>query len=536
MTHRTRPSLLAAPAAAVLLLTGCGGGDAAAGSADTSHLRVAYGWYPTCFDYAQSNPFALFGRQVLDTLLSENPDTGELEPYLAESWEAAEDARTFEFTIREGVTFSNGQELTPEVVADNFTTLWDLAEQGVSTTPGTYLRGFDHAEAVDGRTVRVVFDEPNAGFLQANTEGQFGIIAPESLALSPEERCARGTVGSGPFVLEEAVRDERVEYVRRDGYDWAPASFGRTGEAALERITFQIIPEESVRAAGVLAGDHDIAYSITESGLAQAEGDERVHSVLAADRSVVNTLVVNTSDPVLSDPAVRRALQHGIDREELVSTFYGEGVEPATDVVSAGHPNHTDRGDLLAYDPGLSRSLLDEAGWTEDSEGVRSKDGRELRVSLTYVTGTIGADASGWEYLQSRLDDIGVRLDLSPVSDAEQADLQTSGDWQLVVYQGASRGDADGIAAFYSTENTVWGAQAPRPDVDGLLADQAAAIDPQERRDLVDRAVTTLLEEAYGIPLYDSSQVLLVSGSVSGLTFPVNSWEPILYSVEKGRS
>ena len=70
--------------------------------------------------------------------------------------------------------------------------------------------------------------------------------------------------------------------------------------------------------------------------------------------------------------------------------------------------------------------------------------------------------------------------------------------------------------------------------MDGLLAEQAAAIDPQERRDLVDEAVTTLLEEAYGIPLYDSSQVLLVSESVSGLTFPVNSWEPILHPVEKG--
>lgn len=537
MTHRTRPYLLAAPAAAALLLAGCGiaGGDgAAADSSDTAHLRVAYGWYPTCFDYAQSNPFALFGRQVLDTLLSENPDTGELEPYLAESWEVSEDARTFEFTLRDGVTFSNGEELTAEVVADNFETLWDLAEQGVSTTPGTYLSGFDHAEAVDERTVRFVFDEPNAGFLQANTEGQFGIIAPESLARTPEERCAEGTIGSGPFVLEEAVQDERVEYVRRDGYDWAPSAFGRTGEAALERVTFQIIPEESVRAAGVVAGDHDIAYSITESGLAQAEGDESVQSVLASDRSVVNTLVVNTSDPVLSDPAVRRALRHGIDREELVSTFYGEGVEPATDVVSASHPYYTDRGDLLAYDPDLSRSLLDDAGWTEGSDGVRSKEGQELRVSLTYVSTSIGADASGWEYVQSRLADVGIQLDLSPVSDAEQADLQTSDDWQLVVYQGASRGDADGIAAFYSTENTVWGAQEPRPHVDGLLAEQAAAIDPQERRDLVDEAVTTVLEEAYGIPLYDSSQVLLVSGSVTGLTFPINSWEPILHPVEKG--
>src|SRR5690606_25115195 len=141
VTPSTRTGLIAAPAAAALLLTGCaGGGGAAADGSDPAHLRVAYGWYPTCLDYAQSNPFALFGRQVLDTLLSENPDSGELEPYLAESWEVSDGGRTYEFTIREGVTFSNGEELTARVVADNFEKLWELAEQGAATTPGAYLR------------------------------------------------------------------------------------------------------------------------------------------------------------------------------------------------------------------------------------------------------------------------------------------------------------------------------------------------------------------------------------------------------------
>lgn len=535
MTPSTRTGLIAAPAAAALLLTGCaGGGGAAADGSDPAHLRVAYGWYPTCLDYAQSNPFALFGRQVLDTLLSENPDSGELEPYLAESWEVSDGGRTYEFTIREGVTFSNGEELTARVVADNFEKLWELAEQGAATTPGAYLRGYDRAEAADDSTVRVVFDEPNAGFLQANTEGQFGIIAPESLEKTPEQRCAEGTIGTGPFVLEEAVQDERLEYTKREGYDWAPAAFERTGEAALDRLTVQIVPEESVRAAGVVAGDHDLAYSITETGLSQAEGQEGVESVLAPDRSVVNTFVVNTSDPVLSDTAVRQAIQHGIDRAELAGTFYGEGVEPATDIVSQAHPYYTDRSDLLDHDPDRSRSLLEKAGWKEGGDGIRTKDGEPLEVELAYVAGTIGADAAGWEYVQSRLADIGIRLELTPVSDAEQADLHSSDDWQLAVYQGASRGDADGIAAFYSTDLTVWGAQAPRPEVDGLLAEQAETVDPEERRKLVDEASAAIIEEAYGIPLYDSSQVLLARSTVQDLTFPVNSWEPIFYRVEKG--
>lgn len=530
---RAPRGLAVAATTAALVLTGCGDGQDSA-SSDDSHLSLAYGWYPTCFDYAQSNPFAIFGRQVLDTLLSENPGTGAIEPYLAESWEVLDEGRVYEFTVRDDVTFSNGEELTAQVVADNFETLARLAEQGVSPTPGAYLRAFDHAQAVDERTVRVVFAEPNAGFLQANTEGQFGIIAPESLARTPEQRCAEGTIGSGPFVLDEAVQDERVEYVRRDGYDWAPEAFGRTGEAALERVTIQIVPEESVRAAGVIAGDYDLAYSITQSGLSQAEGHDGIATVLAPNRGVVNNFVVNTSDPILADLAVRQALQHGIDREELVSTFYGAGVEPATGVVSSGHPFYTDHADLLRYDPGLSRSILDDAGWVEGPDGIRARDGQRLELALTFVGLDIGTAAAGWEYVQSRLADIGVALELNQVSDAEQVDLRTAGDWQLAVVQGAARGDADGIAAFYSTELTTWAGQAPRPEVDELLARQAATVDPDQRRALVDEAVATILEQAYGIPLFDSAQILLVRDSVADLTFPVNSWEPILYRVQKG--
>ncbi|WP_259453472.1 ABC transporter substrate-binding protein [Streptomyces ginkgonis] len=525
---------LAACAAAALVLTGCGGtatGGATGGAPD--ELRIAYGWYPTCFDYAQSNPFALFGRQVLDTLLSENPATGDLEPYLAESWETLDDGRAYEFTLREGVTFSNGEELTAEVVADNFRTLWDLAERGVSTTPGAYLRGFEQAEALDARTVRVEFAEPNAGFLQANTEGQFGIIAPESLAAGPEERCAHGTIGSGPFVLAETVQDERIVYERREGYDWAPAAFGHRGEAVPAEVTIRIVPEESLRAAGVLAGEYDLAYSVTEAGLAQAEGRDDVTTVLAPDRSVVNTLVVNTGDPVLADPAVRQAIQRGIDRAELAGTFYGAGVEPATDVVSRGHRFHTDHSALLSHDPELARALLEDAGWATGEDGVRVKDGQRLELSLTYVGTDIGSTVSGWEYLQSRLAGLGIALTLQPVSSAEQSDLRASADWQLAVYQGASRGDADGIAAFYSTDFTHWQGQAPRPEVDALLAEQSATVDPRRRAALVDEAVTTILEQGYGIPLFDSAQVLLARTEVTGLTFPVNAWEPLLYAVGK---
>ena len=529
--NRSPRSLVTLAAASALLLASCS--NAETSDEQTQELDVAYGWYPTCFDYAQSNPFAFFGRQVLDTLVSQDPETGEIQAFLAQEWEVSADATEYEFTLRQDVTFSNGEELNAEVVAENFETLWDLSEQGVSVTPGAYLRGFESAEVLDDFTLRITFGEPNAGFLQANAEGQFGIIAPESLEKSPEERCSEGTVGTGPFVLEETVQDERIVYTKREDYNWAAETYGHTGEAHIDTLTVHIVPEESVRASGVASGDYDVAYSITESGLSQAQGNDEVEPLLAPDRSVVNTLVVNSEDDVLAAREVRQALQHGIDREELVDTFYGEGVEPATDVVGNAHPFYQDRGQLLAFDPERSRELLEEAGWEEGDDGIRTRGDERLEISLTYVSESIGAEAAGWEYLQSRLAEIGIDLVLDPVSDAELADLQGSDDWQLTVYQGASRSDADGIAAFYSTELSVWGQQTGSAEIDALLEEQSATVDPDERQTLVDQAVGTILDEAYGIPLYDSSQVLLVSTEVDDLTFPLNSWEPLFYAASK---
>lgn len=514
-----------------LLSAGCSNQTSA--TSDPAHLRVAYGWYPTCFDYAQSNPFALFGRQLIDTLVSENPQTGTIEPYLAESWRTLEGGKAYEFTIRDGVTFSNGERLDAEVVAKNFRTLWTLAQQGVSPTPAAYLRGFERAEALDPRTVRIVFREPNAGFLQANAEGQFGLLASETLAKTPEQRCAQGVIGTGPFVLEAKVQDERVEYVRREDYAWAPASFARTGPAAIARLTVRIVPEESLRVAGVIGGEYDLAYSIYKAGVSQAAGQDGVGIVTAPNRGVVNSFVVNTSDPVLADRAVRQAIQHGIDRGQLVRAFYGDGVEAATDIVSRGHPFYTDHNAQLAYDPALARRLLDEGGWVLGPDGIRTKDGRRLEVGLTFVKGTIGSLQVGWEYVQSQLAALGIALPLRSVSLAEQTDARTSGRWQLAILQGASRGDADGIASFYATGLTAWKGQAPRPEIDALLARQATTIDPAERHRLVEDAVRRIVEDGYGIPLFDSAQVLLVSKAVKELTFPVNSWEPIIYRVEK---
>src|SRR5690606_5472751 len=188
------------------------------------------------------------------SLLSQDPETGELGPWLAESWTVSDDATAFTFTLREGVTFSDGTPLTSHVVLDTFD---DVLVQGAQANyAAEHLAGYLGGEAQDDRTFTVRFDTPSIPFLQALTEPILGPLAPATLA-QPWDQRVLGVVGTGPFVLESWTKDTSVVLTRREGYAWGPP-FADHGEAYLDRVTFQIIPEASVRTGAITSDQVDV--------------------------------------------------------------------------------------------------------------------------------------------------------------------------------------------------------------------------------------------------------------------------------------
>jgi peptide/nickel transport system substrate-binding protein len=180
-------------------------------------------------------------RALTDSLVFLNPETGDFEPWLAESWEV-EDDRIFTFHLRDDVTFSDGTRLTGEVVKTNFERLVEL-----NSTSG-YVDGFTSITVPDEYTVVIEFPEPNASLLTGLSRAHVGIVSEASALSSVEER-QRYIDGSGPFRLdlERTIADEQIVLVRRDDYNWAPAWYDHEGPAYLEEIVYRIITEESVR-------------------------------------------------------------------------------------------------------------------------------------------------------------------------------------------------------------------------------------------------------------------------------------------------
>lgn len=187
-------------------------------------------------------------RQLVDSLLWQDPETGELHPWLAQTWEISEDSTAFTFTLAEGVTFSDDTPLTAQIVLDNFD---DVVANGASANYAIeHLAGYLGGEAADDLTFTIRFEQPSIPFLQALTEPIFGPLAPATLA-QPWDQRVSGVIGTGPFVLANYTKDTEVVLTRRSGYAWGPAGVENPGEAYLETVTFQIIPEASVRTGAV---------------------------------------------------------------------------------------------------------------------------------------------------------------------------------------------------------------------------------------------------------------------------------------------
>ncbi|MFD2794832.1 ABC transporter substrate-binding protein [Promicromonospora vindobonensis] len=523
---RTAPALAAAALAAAALLAACAGPGTASGTGPTEPasggtLRFALGAAPQGVDPQQvgTNVSIYVARQLADSLTDQDPETGEIEPWLAESWDVSADLTRFTFRLRDGVTFSDGSPLTADDVRAS---LDAVAGDLGATAPlaASYLAGYEKTEVPDERTATVVFDEPNAQFLQATSTVSLAILSAETARTDPAERLQGGIVGSGPFVLESYTQDQGAVVTRREGYDWAPASAEHEGAAYLDRIEFSVVPESGVRSGGLASDQFDAVGDVLPQDVPQVEGSGG-EVLTRANPGVPFVLQPNVTRPPLDDPDVRHALLLAIDRQELVDTVLSDAFEPATSVLASTTPGYADLSDRLAFDPAEAGAVLDAAGWLPGPDGIRGKDGEPLAIEVTYTPVFTGSTAV-LELAAQQLRAVGVELTLRQLTAAEQSTAQDSGDYDLYYYN-VTRADADILRTQFATAQRNLSLREPDDVVDPLLDDQLGEADPAARDALVADAQEEILDQGLAVPLFELAQSIGVGGHVHGVAFDASS-------------
>ncbi|MGW0806787.1 ABC transporter substrate-binding protein [Nonomuraea sp. NPDC002799] len=504
MSHHRIPLTLA-----LLALTGslaaCAESSGATDPGGT--LRVGMPADPACLDPQQTGQLVTLdiSRSLVDTLTDQDPRTGKIVPWLATAFSASDDARSFTFTLREGVTFSDGTPLDAHAVKATFDRLAKLPANGAAA----YLHGYQGTTVVDARNLHVDFDAANAQFLQATSGTGLGILSTATAGTPLADRCRGRFVGSGPFVLDHYAANQEVVLKRRPGYAW-PSSLATTkGAARLAEVAFVFIPEAGARTGALSSRQVQVAENVQPADQDTFTKDG-FRLLVSQAPGLVPPLSLNHAG-VLADERVRQALLVAIDRADLVKTMLSSRFKPATGVLATTTPQYVDQSDKLRYDPAAAEKLLGEAGWLPGPGGIRVKNGKPLTLNWLIPAPMPPVN----EYVQQQLRKVGVDVQLNAVPPTKYVERQQAGDFDLTAVA-ITRADPDVLrSVFYSKSANLW--HLPPSKLDSYLEQQAAATSDTARGEAVTKAAEWIIDHAHTVPLYENTLVHGLSDKVKDL-------------------
>ncbi len=519
-------------AVAALALSGCSGSGSSAGSTGGTAAgtggTVIYLEHQT-FDslYPPSAGFYPNGgllNNVLDRLLYQNPETLELEPWIATGYEVNDDATEYTFSLRSDVTYSDGSKLDAENVVANLD-LFGKGDPERKLTVSEAINNYDYGEVVDATTVKFHFTAPSPGFAQAVSTINSGLVSNETLERDVDgfgPGNATSLIGSGPFVVAEEKIGTEINLKAREDYNWAPESRGHQGRAYVDGINYVVTPEDSVRVGALISGQAQIARQI------EAQDEEQVKKagldlVVAPTNGVNNSLSYRFRYPALEDIKVREAIGHGIDRQAILDTLFTDSYPLATSVVSKTAKGYEDLSDLIPnYDPTEAKKLLDEAGWKPGADGIREKDGVRLTLNFNEALPQPRSKEVVTK-IQEQLKDVGVEVTIQAGDQAAQTAAGLDQDTVQVYHSMVGRADYDVIKSqFYSlNRNTLLNFNKTDQTIGDehlqeLLEAVASTPDEAGRAEASAQTQRYLLEQAYVLPLFEESQIFGVQKNVTG--------------------
>jgi len=328
-------------------------------------------------------------EHIYDRLLDRDPRTLKPKPMLATGWKIVNDT-TWEFTLRQGVRFHNGEAFNADSVKATMEYLQNPANK---SHYAAYWKLVKEVQVVDDHTVRLVTEKPWPSLIDRVSLTDFLVLPAKALRELGPAKLAEKPIGTGPFRFVEWKRDERLVLEKNPDY-WQ-------GPADVSRVTFRFIPEFSARLASLLSGEIDIMKDVPPHAV---EGVERSgHAkIRAAVSSRINYLaLVNLKPGPMQDLRVRRALNHGVNVDELIAQVLRWR---ATKICGPLSPANVDYAPVECYkhDPTRAVALLKEAGY----------DAAKLQLTLDTPSGRYPLDKDVSLAIAAQLQRIGIKVNV----------------------------------------------------------------------------------------------------------------------------
>ncbi|WNV76575.1 ABC transporter family substrate-binding protein [Geodermatophilus sp. DSM 44513] len=545
---RLRSPLRAAAActAVTLILTGCGGGTTTEGGGGTGEaapateneinpvdraelteggdLRWALTEIPPNFNYYQFDGTLADNADVIEALM---PTAFHYEadatPVVAEDYFTSieltsQDPQQVTYDINPDATWSDG---TPITAAD-MVAQWQASN---GTNPAYNIsssNGWDQIESVEpgesDKQAVVTFANPYSDW-----QALYSPLYPASTNTDPEVFntgwIEQPQVTAGPFRLQGIDRNAQTITLERNPDWW--------GEPALlDRIIYRVL-ESDAQIDALLNGELDfIEIAADVNKLQRAQSAEGI-AIRRAGGPNFRHITINGTSPVLSDVNVRQALAKAIDRQTiadaLIGPLGGDTTKLDNHIFMTNQEGYQgNAGELAEPDVAAANAQLDEAGWTREGEGTRTKDGQPLSIRMVIPSG-VAASAQEAQLIQSMLAQVGAELQIETVAANEFFNSYVLiGNYDMTVF--AWLGTPFPISSSQSIYAEPQGeeiqqnfARVGSPEIDQLLDQATQELDPARARELANQADAEIWEIVHSLTLYQRPDIIAATDRLANL-------------------
>ncbi|SHH84177.1 peptide/nickel transport system substrate-binding protein [Caloranaerobacter azorensis DSM 13643] len=413
--------------------------------------------------------------QIYDTLVYATEDM-EIQPGLAESWNQVDDT-TWEFNIRKGVKFHNGEELKASDV--KFT----LDRMMKSSKVSHIVEAIDSVEVVDDYKVVIKTKEPFSPLLAHLAHSAAGILN-EKAVKEAGDNYGQNPVGTGPFKFVSWEAGDKITLERFDDYFRGPAK--------LKKVIFRVVPEGTNRTIGLETGEIDIAYGIEPIDKDRVANHENLQLIEAPSLGMYY-IGFNCEKAPFDNKLVRQAVSYAINPDDIIEAVLSGSGFKANSPIAPGVFGYNDKLNRYEYNPEKAKELLKEAGY---ENGFKTE---------LWISGSLANQIA--QIVQAQLKEIGIDVSIESLEWGTYIDRTAKGEQEMFFLGWTTvTGDADyGLyPLFHSSAKGSAGNRSfyGNPEVDKLLEQGKVATDIEKREEIYKKAQELIMEDAPIFPLF----------------------------------
>lgn len=436
----------------------------------------------------------------------------EIAPGLAESWDGSDDGLTYTYTLRDGLTWSDGEPITADDVVWTIETSKEQEWENY-----VYFTQYLTVTALDERTVQVTSSIPTPQLPDMGF-----IILPQHIwePLGDADGVAShdGTdgVGSGPFVLApDGFQDQQAVTMVAN-----PNWYGWEGEEPpVDQIIFRHFENSDAMVAALESGEIDAAHNVPAAAVENLESNEDIEVVIGYQGTIEEIAVNGGAGPAQPHPAlldveVRRAMGHAIDKQALIEDlWYGHAQEGVTFLPSVDRkwmPEFTDE-EKFNFDPDLANQMLDEGGYLDsDGDGIREMPDGTNPIVIRHLVNTNEALAAQYgDLLVGWMEAIGIGVELEAMDSDQLGTAIIEGNYDTFAWGWTPGVDPDGmLSSFIADEIEGWNdANWVDERYDELYLQQIEELDEDTRIEQVHEMMKIFHEGATYISVLETPEI-----------------------------